>query len=305
MSAHRFARFARLTLVVTLAVILWGAYVRATGSGAGCGSHWPLCNGQVLPRAPAVETLIELSHRVSSGIALLLVVALVPWAFRRFPRRHPVRAAAVASLVLMLAEAGIGAGLVLFELVADNESMARALAMAAHLCNTFLLLAALALTARWAAAPERRPSLRARGPWIWAVALGLGGLMLVGASGGVTALGDTLHPGTTLEQALDRDLSATSTLLLRLRVVHPVLAVAVSLYVAALAYLLGLVPGAPRGAARPAGWLASLTFVQLAAGAVNYALQAPVWLQLTHLLLADLLWIFLVLLAAARAEAVR
>ena len=81
-----FAAYAWAVLGFNLLVILWGAFVRATGSGAGCGSHWPLCNGEVLPRAPALATLIEFSHRLTSGVALLLVIGLVVGAWRGFPR---------------------------------------------------------------------------------------------------------------------------------------------------------------------------------------------------------------------------
>ena len=88
------ARFAPLVLGWNVAVILWGAFVRASGSGAGCGAHWPLCNGEVVPRAPALETMIEFTHRATSGIALLLVFALCLWVFREKPKGHPARCAA-------------------------------------------------------------------------------------------------------------------------------------------------------------------------------------------------------------------
>jgi len=158
MDPRRFRRFAWGVLAYNLLVVAWGAYVRATGSGAGCGSHWPLCNGEVIPRAERIETLIEFSHRLTSALDGLLVLALAVWAFRLFPRRHPVRPAAAWSLVFLVAEALIGAGLVRFELVADDASLARALVMAAHLVNTFLLLAALTLTAHRATSPLLFPS---------------------------------------------------------------------------------------------------------------------------------------------------
>ena len=141
----RFSTFAWGVLGFNVLVIIWGAFVRATGSGAGCGSHWPLCNGELVPRAPQVETLIEFSHRITSGIALLGVVALLIWAMRSFPRGHHVRKAAGASMFFMVTEALVGAGLVPFEYVAHNVSIARAYWMAGHLTNTFLLLAALTL----------------------------------------------------------------------------------------------------------------------------------------------------------------
>ena len=126
MHLTRFAKFAWFVLGLNLLVIVWGAFVRATGSGAGCGSNWPLCNGEVIPQAPAIETIIEFSHRISSGLALIAVVVLLAWAFRAYPRKHPVRLGALLSMILMILEALIGAGLVLLELVAYNVAVARA-----------------------------------------------------------------------------------------------------------------------------------------------------------------------------------
>src|SRR5918999_5260767 len=145
----RLQRFAWFVLGYNVAVILWGAYVRATGSGAGCGSHWPLCNGEVLPRAPSVATLIEFSHRLTSGLALIAVVILLVWTRRATAPGHPARRGATWSLFFMLTEAAVGAGLVLFQLVADNASMARAMFMAVYLPNKFILLGCLGLPAWW------------------------------------------------------------------------------------------------------------------------------------------------------------
>jgi cytochrome c oxidase assembly protein subunit 15 len=286
----RFARFAWITLGYNILVILWGAAVRATGSGAGCGSHWPLCNGQIVPRSPGFQTIVELTHRLTSGIALLLVVALVIWAFRRRPEGHAARRAAVFSLLFMLSEAAVGAGLVLFELVADNQSMARALFMSTHLVNTFFLLGALTLTAHFASG---RHPFRLRGSGIlgrWCVG-SLVALLLAGVSGAVAALGDTLFPAVSLAEALRQDLSPTAHVLIRLRVLHPVLSIAAAALLILLALRIdSLRPGST--AARWANrWMMRLVFVQLVAGVVNVILLAPVWMQIVHLLLADLLWI--------------
>jgi heme A synthase len=94
-------------------VILWGAFVRATGSGAGCGSHWPLCNGELVPRAPQVETVIEFIHRATSGLAFLLVLGLFVLAWRVYPKGDLVRRAAALSFLFIVTEALVGAGLVL------------------------------------------------------------------------------------------------------------------------------------------------------------------------------------------------
>ena len=293
MDSRGFARFAWGVLTFNVLVVLWGAFVRATGSGAGCGSHWPLCNGEVLPRAPRVETLIEFSHRTTSGIALILVVALAVWAWRAFPRGHHVRRAALASLVLMIVEALVGAGLVLLELVAHNVSVARAYWMAGHLINTFLLLGALTLTAWWAG---NRPPMRLRGQGALTPALlaAAAGVLILGASGGITALGDTL----TLGAGISPEESPLVATLVELRVSHPLIALLVG-------GLLALAAWTARRT-RPGGQTTRLTHLlgalyalQLLAGTVNVALKAPVAIQLTHLLISDLIWITLVIWAAS------
>jgi heme a synthase len=292
----RLARFAWIVLAYNVAVIVWGAYVRATGSGAGCGSHWPLCNGSMIPRTPSVATMIEYSHRLTSGLALLSVVALVVWALRALPRGHAARTGAVLSLVFMVTEAGVGAGLVLFQLVADNVSAARAMFMGVHLLNTFVLLACIALTAWWLSdAPP--PCLAGRASTLVLVLGGCAALLVVSSSGAVAALGDTLFPSRTLSEALAADLSPTSHLLIRLRVLHPVLAGGTALA------LVWLAPALARGrgdaARRLARGVVVLTAAQISLGFANVLLLAPISLQLAHLAVADAIWIGFVLLGAA------
>jgi heme A synthase len=291
----RLARFAWGVLAYNIVVILWGAYVRASGSGAGCGSHWPFCNGEVIPRSPGAATMIEFSHRATSGLALVAVIVLLVWTLRATRAGHPARSGAWASLFFILTEAAVGAGLVLFQLVADNATMARALFMAAHLMNTFILVGCLTLTAHWLSggAPV---CVRGAGWRGGAVALGLMALILTGTSGAVAALGDTLFPAGSLAEALRKDLSPTSHLLIRLRVLHPAIAIGTGLLIAF---------GAPRllrdDTDRPrrlAAGAAALAVVQLAVGVANVILLAPMWMQLVHLLVADALWIACVLLAA-------
>lgn len=294
-SPSRLATFAWGVLAYNIGVILWGAYVRASGSGAGCGEHWPLCNGVVIPRDPSLATLIEFSHRLTSGVALVAVVVLLIWVWRACAPGHPARRGAVWTVVFMLTEAAVGAGLVLFQLVADNATMARALFMAVHLLNTFVLLGWLTLTAWWLSGGEAL-SVRRRGGPALALTAAAFGLLLVGASGAVAALGNTLYPDASLAEGLAADLSATSHVLIRLRILHPTFAVLTAV---------GLLFGAPRlarrhgiQAARLARIVAGLAAAQLVLGAVNVILLAPVWMQMIHLLVADLLWIAFVLFGA-------
>jgi heme A synthase len=292
----RLARFGWIVLAYNFAVILWGAYVRATRSGAGCGAHWPLCNGEVVPSAPSVEMLVEFSHRASSGLALLSVMALFAWTWRACRRGHPARAGAAWALFFMLTEAAVGAVLVLFRLVADNQTMARAMFMSVHLVNTFALLAVLSLTAWWLSggAAVRLSGRASTAGWL---AAGAGMMALAGVSGAVAALGDTLYPPGSLAEALSTDLSATSHLLIRLRILHPAITmtVATAFIAAGLVLRRSPVPGTARfGVA-----IGALAATEIIAGFVNVLLLAPVWMQLVHLLIADALWICYVLLGAS------
>ena len=284
-----------------LLVIIWGAAVRATGSGAGCGDHWPLCNGQVVPREPEMKTLIELSHRLTSGLALLMVVGLIVAARRTFPAKNTskngdyARRASYVTGVFMLLEALIGAGIVLFRLVAHNDSLARAVSMSLHLVNTFLLLGALTLTIWWASG---RALVRLKGQG-WRAGLFLVsflGMAAIGTTGAIAALGDTLFPRESLQ--LSQYLDSAFHILLRLRIVHPFVAIAVGLFLMGLAWFHSA-RSDNHFTRNSATSVFVLVLLQFGVGVLNVALMAPVWMQLTHLGLANLVWIAQVFLAAS------
>ena len=286
---RRFSLVAWGVLAYNMLVVLWGAFVRATGSGAGCGNRWPLCNGAMVPRAPRIETVIEFTHRATSGLALVAVAALCLWAYRLFPRGHRARTCAALSVVFLIAEALLGAGLVLLQYVEHNASAGRAAYLSAHLVNTQVLLAMLTLTAWFGCDPVSRPWPRA--PKLVVTALPVA--IVVAVSGAIAALGDTLYPAASVAAGMRQEFSQTASVLLRLRAVHPVLAVvgAVILLAAAMTAM----RSTRANAVRMGGVFAALVFLQLVAGAVNIVLLAPVWMQILHLLLADLLWAALVL----------
>jgi heme A synthase len=299
------SRLSWFTLGWNVLVILWGAVVRATGSGAGCGAHWPTCNGSVIPLAPTVGTLIEYSHRLTSGIALLLVAAVLHQVRRHREPGHLARFWSAASMVLILTEAAVGAGLVLFQRVAGDTSVARGYWISGHLVNTFLLLAALTLTARFVDGPPRPFSIRvsplqatfpsARG---WPTLLAVLALVATGISGAIAALGDTLFKAETLRAALAQDFSSASHIFLRLRILHPVIALIGGGLVLLMAYR-AVTSNPNRPDARRMGLgLGSLVLAQWFLGLTNLVLLAPTWLQILHLLAADLIWIGLVLVAA-------
>ena len=298
MNISKFAKYVWFVLAFNLVVILWGAYVRATGSGAGCGSHWPLCNGAVLPKSEQIETMIEFVHRLSSGTAFLLIVGMLIWAWRIYPRGNIIRKAAFFSMVFMITEALVGAGLVLFDLVADNVSTARAFSISVHLVNTFLLLACISLTGWWASG-GKQVIIRKDDSKLWLLGVGFIGVLILGMSGALTALGDTLFPVNSLEEGLRQDFSSAAHFLIRLRILHPTIAILVSAY---LIIIISWVFGKEkrRDNNKTLGRIIIVLLVlQLLAGFINVILLAPVWMQVVHLLLSDLVWISLVLFGAA------
>ena len=286
-----FSRFAWGVLAFNIPVVLWGAYVRASGSGAGCGNHWPLCDGEIVPHSAGAQKLIEFTHRAMSGIDVALVALLLIWAFRSFPKLHPARLGAALSGVFLFTEALLGAALVKLEHVARNPSTARGYSLSAHLLNTLTLLACLALTAWWGSG---KPRFRVRGREAWLAGVSLGLVAVLGISGAIAALGDTLFPARSLAEGFAQDLDPAANIFLRLRLLHPMIAAVVA------GWLIFYAATGMAAARRQTLLVGAALMLQLAAGILNLVLLAPIWTQMTHLLLADLLWIALVLLCATR-----
>ncbi|PIQ24707.1 cytochrome oxidase assembly protein [bacterium (Candidatus Blackallbacteria) CG17_big_fil_post_rev_8_21_14_2_50_48_46] len=294
-----FTRYAWGLLAFLVGVILWGAWVRISGAGAGCGNHWPTCNGVVLPIAPNTKTLIEFTHRLTSGLCLPLVLGMMIWAWKLFPKQHAVRKAAALTLFFLLSEAALGAGLVKFELVAQNTSVARAITAALHLINTFTLAATSALVAWWSAHPAPLAWNQNRQAK-WPLLLAMAALIVTGMSGAVTALGDTLFPTTIFVEGgifarLQEDLSGSTHFLVQLRLIHPILAVGLAFYLLFLSSSLRADhEEGPR--MRLGSLLTTLTICQFLVGFSNILLAAPGLIQIVHLLLAVSIWLTLILL---------
>lgn len=298
------ARWYTGALVYTFVVVLFGAVVRITGSGAGCGQHWPTCRGEIAPLPQSLATAIELGHRVTSGLSFLVVIGLAAVAFRRLPQGHLARRFAALSAAFMVVEVVIGALLVLRRLVEHDDSVERAVVGAAHLVNTSLLMGSL-LVSILAVSGDfwPKPSLPRRA--LAAAALGAATILAVCVSGAVTALGDTVYPvapATPLTDRVFAEHGSTLHFLVRLRALHPLLAVL------STAALLGLVPVLVRaaGSARAVFFgraVASLLVGQAFAGLLNILLSAPGWLQILHLALASAVWLAWVLLSSAALSA--
>jgi heme a synthase len=292
-------RYAWFVVGWNIAVILWGAVVRATGSGAGCGNHWPLCNGQVIPSSPQAATMIEFTHRAMTGGATFTILGLLIWTFRATRARHLARFFAVASTLLLLNEAFLGALLVKLGYVVHDQSPGRFVVLPIHLANTLLLLAALALTAHFLARESgfMNGSVECRFAGLSVIALV--STIAVGVTGSLAALGDTLFPAATLAQAFAQDLAQSSPWVLRLRWMHPAASVLAGIFVVGIVW----VTNARKDPAnrKLAGGVMGLLLSQVALGGVDVLLRAPDWMQILHLLGADLYWVALVVLTARLA----
>jgi len=278
--------YAAFVLGFMVLVILEGAVVRATGSGAGCGNHWPLCNGEVIPHHPRIATMIEFAHRSLTGILSTLVIGLIMWIFVARKPGTRVRRAARWVGVLLVTEALLGAVLVKGAYVEKNASNMRVFVQCIHFTNTMLLVAALALTWWWARERKALAASAAERSVVW---LSVVATLLVGATGSVAALADTLFPAPSLRAGLMEDFSATAPLLVRMRWVHPAAALVGVVCVVWLCLRI-------RGSA--VTWLAALMVLQLVLGVGDVLLLAPTWMQVLHLLGADMYWIALVAVAA-------
>jgi heme A synthase len=294
----RFAKFTWFVLAFNILVILWGVFLRASKSGDGCGRHWLTCHGEMIPSAPELKTVIEFSHRITSAIAFILVAILLRWTFKKFARGEPIRKTALLSFVFIITEAAVGAGLVLTGNTAETLSASRPFWMAGHLINTFILLAFLTLTARYASGGAR---LRFDVGKKFLVALSLAalGILVIGLTGSIAALANMLFPSATLAEGVAKDFSPTSNILLRLRLLHPVTAILFSVFVIFMTGWMTKSAGKARAVVKWSNVVSVLFLMQLAFGTATLYLLAPIVMQLGHLLLADAIWISFVLFAAA------
>lgn len=298
----RFAKYSWFVLAFNIVVILWGVFLRASKSGDGCGQHWLTCQGEVIPSAPELKTIIEFSHRVTTSLAGVLVIILLVWAFARWyskkndENRRTLKAA-VGSLVFIVIEGILGAGLVLTGNTAENLTPERPFWMAAHLINTFILLAFLTLTARYAGGGKPL-KFKVEPKYQAALIVGVVAIFVVGISGSIAALSSMIFPSGTIAEGLAKDFSPTSNTLLRLRLLHPITAILTSVFLIFLTGWLAKERGDDRKVSRWSNVLSILVLAQIGFGSLTLLMLAPILLQLGHLLFADAIWISYVLFAA-------
>lgn len=292
-----FARFAWIVLAYNIAVILWGAFLRASLSGDGCGQHWLTCGGEVVPTAPKFKTVIEFSHRLSTGLAFIVVLIQFVWSLRSFAKGSPIKKTAVVSFALMIVEALIGAGLVLTGNTAENWTPSRPFWMAAHLITTFSLLASLSLTA-WFSSGGKTFTFKTQPKILLLLGLAVTGILLVGMTGSVAALSRMLFPSENLAEGIAKDFSSASHILLRLRISHPIVSILVGAFLVFMAYWFKLKFAGKFWINRFANLLMLLVAAQLAFGSLTLLMLSPILMQLGHLFLADSIWIVFVLMSA-------
>lgn len=278
-----------LALVGNALVILQGAFVRASGSGAGCGGHWPTCNGEVVPLNAGVHTLIEFTHRLLALTVLALGVWLVVRAWRLRKQQRGFSTFAFAAFYFLIMEALLGMITVVFGLTGDNHSLTRGVLVAVHLVNSLLLIGTLTGVVVFSRRNPPAWPLRVGRQGALATVLGLGlvGMLVLIFSGGIAAMGNTMFPSASLKQGFAADFNPASHTLIRLRILHPLIAITVGTYLfvgLGLSWWLKPTPAARRTAQT----LFGVYVAQLVVGTANLAFLAPMVLQLLHLTMAVL-----------------
>lgn len=292
--ARKFTSFAWLVLIYNIVVVGWGVFVRAGKYGDGCGNHWPLCGPTTTPLMGHIATIIEASHRISTSITGPLALALVVTAFRAFPKKHIVRKAAVLTMAFTILEGLVGAALVLYGWVTVDDSAARAAVMAFHVISTFLLLGCIAAALVGSTMPQS-PKLRGQGTAAAVVGMAALGVILLGVSGAISALGHQLRP---TDHVLQAALNPATFWMVRLQPLHPLIAASVGLYLLLTAGLMQHLRPDPK-VKKASEWMLVVYGIQVAVGALNIFLKAPIEMQMVHLVVADINWLTIVALAMA------
>ncbi len=282
-----YLKFCWFVLVWTLFVVLWGAIVRATGSGAGCGEHWPLCNGEVLPSLSKNKTFIEYGHRITSGGLGIAILFVYFWGrkLRGLPEAllNKINMSSLWIIFFVVIESLIGALLVKKGLVEANDSYFRGVVLSIHFVNTMLLIGVM--TRHCFLLRHKQyfsfQTLTSSPKYMAYTVL----FIFVSVFGAITALGDTLFPALDLASGMQQDLDPSSHLFIKLRVFHPFSAV---ILLGALVFEMIQLGSLSRKFKM--FFLGCLIF-QGVFGGINLYLLAPLWGQVLHLLGADLLWI--------------
>lgn len=298
---ERYKKIIQYLIYYTLIVIIWGAWVRISHSGDGCGDTWPLCNGQLIPEAEQKKTWVEFSHRITSGLFGIFVVVVWWQARSLFEKSHPARFWALLSLLFTISEALLGAKLVLFGLVGSNDTPFRAIVMSMHLINSLFLVGSLTLL--WDACQNKPWTLRTQIPWNLPalssrrIAISFASVfMMVGITGAIAALSTTLFPSDSLIEGLKQDFSTDGHFLIRLRVLHPIMALTLGGGLILILHLLKQITD-PKDSEllRRTKYLQLTLLAAILMGGLTLLKLSPTHMKIIHLISVHTAWIFLVL----------
>ncbi len=306
-ATRSFAAFALGVLIYTIFAILFGAFVRVSFSGDGCGTSWPLCDGSVLPVGARVQTYIELTHRYTTTFLGLLAMGLCVHAWRVFPKGNPARKAAAWGLFFTVLAGILGMLLVRFSWVTTDKSAQRVVTMPFHLINTFGLIGAYTLAVYFARGGSR---IQFRSGAVSNALKWAGGAFIaIGMTGAISALGKTayaqeLSVANTLMERLNMHIGMNAAPILKGGVLHPLIATAAGLVILFAVRL--TMDRRPNPKVQVWGrWTIGLYVFQMAFGVMNLVLSAPAWMQIAHLTLALANWITFVMLVAYSLPAKR
>ena len=272
--------YTKLGIVLSILSILAGAFVRATGSGDGCGSTWPTCKGKIIPQLSDTSEVIEFSHRSVSGI-LLIVTLIIFIKSRNMSKGSIVRTTVNFLTFFVLFEAAIGAVIVLYEWVGLNSSLPRIIAVPIHLVNTFGLLACYAILYKVLLNNFKNIKQLWDRRFVFIAFL----FLLSGATGSITALADVLFPSASFYEGLMEDFDRTSELLTRLRILHPMVATGLSVA------LIIESRKVQKDYKIDVKFFQILVFIAVILGVLNVLSNILLLLSILHLAIADLLWI--------------
>ena len=276
-------------LVVSVFSIIAGAIVRATGSGDGCGASWPTCNGDIIPELDTPSELIEFSHRSVSGVLLIITLIIFVKSFKdEVPTLQKKIIWSLTFFVLL--EALIGAVIVIYEWVGMNSSVPRIIAVPLHLVNTFGLLGAYTLLFHL----TRNSKTTLNNFFDRGFKIGLFLFLLSGATGSIAALADVIFPSESFITGLAEDFDTNSEVLTRLRILHPIVASALSLYLYSEANRL------QNEYQVITKNIKLLILLGVLLGVSNVISNIILPLSILHLLMADLLWILYVYKSAEK-----
>lgn len=273
----------------TLIVILWGAWVRISHSGNGCGDHWPLCSGEFIPDLTQKKTWIEYTHRLMSGSYGLLVIFIF-FKIRKMIQVNTtthtsnlnsnltsnltsnwLKRLNYALFILMIIEALLGALLVKAKLVTENDTLLRLVVMSIHQINSFLLTGC---TFSMYLIFKNKSDLKAIASNFYLLAL----FLIIPATGAIASLSTTLFPTLSLWQGIIQDFSQNSHIYIKLRILHPVFAI----FIVSIIYYYSALK-------EKSFFTFELLFI-VTIGIITLLSHSPVYLKLLHLFLAHYLW---------------